>query len=131
MTGMTDEEMEKALADDAAQRTNGQDAEVAGEEEVQSTVATSALVESLDIKVAYLAKSVSLAFVDLARRFCALAQEEVKPNVNFSGSPKELKIDMEKSGILLEQATRVVKLAHDLDVLGDKAIIRYQSDPKK
>ena len=133
---MGEEQLKEALEHDAARKASegGNGKEAGGNEDVevqQSTVSTAQLVDALDIKNAYLSKSVSLAFVDFARGCCVMANTAVAPAVDLQGKPKGHTVDTEKADKLLRFAERAVMIARELDVLGDKNILRVQEEAPK
>ena len=131
MDGMTEDQTQEALDHDAARKEsegkgNGV-ADVDEGAEEQSTVATEQMVNALDVKNAYLAKSTALTYIDLALACAGLAREQVMPAVDLQGNTRGVKADPKRTDQLLGFAERAVKLALDLDVLGDKNIIRATS----
>ena len=74
------------------------------------------------------AKAVSLSYVDAAHACVRLALHEVSPPVDTSGNlnkPRP-KADVKRVEMLMALGERAVKIAKDLDVLGDKALVRVE-----
>lgn len=126
MEGMSEEQLKEALDHDEARRESagGNGAE---EVVVQNVVPTVDLVEALDLKLAYLAKAVSLAYIDAARACVGLAMQEVSPVVDLSGDPKEApRANPERVDALMNMGERASRIACALDVLGDKSLVRAE-----
>ena len=124
MSDMSGEELNAALEDDIAQK-----ASAASQVVVHPGVpVTTDDVEHLEVKQAYLAKAVSLSYVDAAHACVRLALHEISPPVDTSGNlnkPRP-KADAKRVELLMALGERAVKIAKDLDVLGDKALVRVE-----
>ena len=134
---MGNEQLKEALEHDVARKQaesggNGEEAEGgAGEAGHQTMVATEQLVDGMDIKNSCLAKVTSMTFIDFARSCCTVASTAVAPAVDLQGEPKGHTVDTKKADLLLGLAERAVMIARELDVLGDKNILRVQGEAPK
>lgn len=125
---MSEEQMQQALEDDVAQKAGA-----ASEVVVHPGVVVGVKdVEVLEIKQAYLAKAVSLSFVDAAHACVRLAMHEVSPVVSTTGNLKQQsqKADHKQVLMLMDLGERAVKIARELDILGDKALVRHAERPR-
>lgn len=93
---------------------------------------TAADVDDVEIKQAYLAKAVSVSYVDAAHACIRMALQEVAPVVDTTGDMAKAakpKVDHKRVEMLMSLGERAVKIAKELDILGDKNLVRYQEAP--
>lgn len=125
---MDEAQLQQALEDDVAQKASAASGVVVH----PGVVVGVKDVEVLEIKQAYLAKAVSLSFVDAAHACVRLALREVSPAVSTAGNLKQLppKADHKRVLMLMDLGERAVKIARELDILGDKALVRHAERPR-
>ena len=121
---MNAEQLNEALEHDIARKAQGASQVIVH----PGVTPTRDDVGAIEIRQAYLAKAVSLSYVDTAHACSRLAMAEVQ-GVSLEGDMGKPQIpDVERVEMLLNMAERSVKIAKDLDILGDKALLRYEDE---